>query len=365
MVLSAGRKFDPELELLDVYARMDLPGEDAATAVSDRNRRERVRAQIEVALDASMANPRRLYGWRVQAMFEAVVIALGSVKLIKQEDSGVYFHDDEEGDIKVPDFRIVKANGEILLVEVKGVAPKEQLKDRKLSKDYIDALRRYATLNGARIMFAHYWSAMNVWTLVDVEGFQSVRKSTDVFLSFEKAFMLNEFGSLGDAMIGTTPPLVVTVRSASNSQSSEELDADAMKLGVEINGFLDIVAGGKAITDQTEKRIALFAAMYGGWTVSPEDLTMDGGVAGKTITLTPPVEGAEDIARIAQQGFAVLRFLSAMYSEMYNQVTLTKEGDVRSLRQEPNPGALSRLIPQNYWDKVDRALRVWKLQIEV
>ena len=53
-----------------------------------------------------------------------------------------------------------------------------------------------------------------------------------------------------------------------------------------------------------------------------------------------------------------------MYSAMYNELTLMPEGEVRQLRHEPDPGELAALIPDDYWDREDRALSIWRLHIE-
>lgn len=53
-----------------------------------------------------------------------------------------------------------------------------------------------------------------------------------------------------------------------------------------------------------------------------------------------------------------------MYSSMYNQLTLTPEGDVRELQHEPAPEQLATLIPPDYWDRKDRALLLWAFHVE-
>ncbi|MCD2155825.1 hypothetical protein LQL77_19035 [Rhodococcus cerastii] len=367
MALRAGRIYNAELELLDIYARMDLCNENSDRAISHPGRRRDVDEQIAAAIDASMKKPNRLYGWRVQAMFEAVVIALGTVQLIKQEDGGTFYHDDAKGSMSLPDFRIVTAKGETLFVEVKNVAPKERIKSRKQRKGDVDDLRRYADLNGARLVYAHYWSSPNIWTVVDADRFESDSGAADkLLLSFESAFIANEFGKLGDAQIATIPPLQLRVRSTSSGPSFGPSNAReiADEFGVKINGDVEIVAGEKTLTDPVEQRIAMFALMYGAWEHENQELFENGRATGVSVNATPLVAGPQDVQYIAQQGFAIIGFLSAMFSSMYNSLTLTSAGDVRALRHEPDPGMLSRLVPTNYWNRTGRSLPVWKFQIQ-
>lgn len=124
MVLRAGRPYSAELEVIDLFARLDSRTSDEISLVADPTRREEVQARIDAAIDDSLENPSRLHGWRVQGMFEAIIVALGTVRLIKQEDSGGFFYDDLRGVVKPPDFRIVAEDGQTLFVEVKGVSLK-------------------------------------------------------------------------------------------------------------------------------------------------------------------------------------------------------------------------------------------------
>jgi hypothetical protein len=72
---------------------------------------------------ASLENPSRLHGLRTEAMFRAVLVALGTFQLLVEEDEGQIYYEDAQGPVKLPDYRVVDSDGHQLLVEVKTVPP--------------------------------------------------------------------------------------------------------------------------------------------------------------------------------------------------------------------------------------------------
>jgi hypothetical protein len=98
---------------------------------------------------------------------------LGTVRLLKSEDDGAFYHDDTEK-LTPPDFRIVTGDGQHLLVEVKNVAPRALAADQRMRSADVAAQSRYAQATGARLMVAHYWAAMNLWTMVDEQVLSTV-----------------------------------------------------------------------------------------------------------------------------------------------------------------------------------------------
>src|SRR5207237_10049330 len=65
----------------------------------------------------SLSKEALLHALRTQSMFEALLVSLGAVELLKQEDAGEIYAFDET--LEVPDFRLVLRDGSQLLVEVK------------------------------------------------------------------------------------------------------------------------------------------------------------------------------------------------------------------------------------------------------
>lgn len=94
--------------------------------------------EVQAQLTASAANESFLYGLHAQAMFESMVVELRGVTFNKQEDAGGMWTAGSE--VKIPDFRLVTAAGETLLVEVKNCYRKP-LKYRFEAK-YFEALLR-------------------------------------------------------------------------------------------------------------------------------------------------------------------------------------------------------------------------------
>src|SRR5258708_13520035 len=97
-------------------------------------------------------------------MFEGLVVGLGQVKMIKQEDAGSAYADNQE--LKIPDFRIVLADGSRLLVEVKNFYQKDGSEEFSLSEKYLAGLQRYADLDHSLLAVATYWVRWNIWTLL-------------------------------------------------------------------------------------------------------------------------------------------------------------------------------------------------------
>src|SRR5437870_9497189 len=73
---------------------------------------DRVRTSLEIALGSDTF----MYGQHTQALFEALAVSLGAVKLLKREDAGDVFADEE---LEIPDYRAILRTGHELLVEVK------------------------------------------------------------------------------------------------------------------------------------------------------------------------------------------------------------------------------------------------------
>ena len=173
-------------------------------------------------------------------MFETMILGLGEVRLLSVEDEGDCYFDDSQGDVMPPDFRLVTTAGDELLIEVKNVAPKDVRRGHSMRLRDVDAHRRYAELTHARLLFAHYWSGVNLWTLVDASRLSVA--GTRVRLKLEEAIPMNELGSLGDRHIGTKPPLVLSLYPSDDEPAQIEPEAGAARFRV---GRVGIKAGGR------------------------------------------------------------------------------------------------------------------------
>ncbi|TDC12701.1 hypothetical protein [Actinomadura bangladeshensis] len=350
------------LEALEMFSKFDLFAPGDKTKVSESTRQKKVVEAFKEGLEQSLKNPSRVHGWRAQALFEAVIIALGSVTLIKTEDAGSYYYDDTDGSVRLPDFRIVACDGENLLVEVKTVRPQAQT--HSIRERDLEAQLRYAQLTGSRLLVAHYWAMVNMWTIVDANVLQ--RNNGRASISFESASMANEFVFLGDAMVGTIPPLTFSVLADKTKPRVAGPIKDEQRSVEFTIGGVELISGQNVLVDELEQRIAWFLMLYGNWEVEQIlRIEEEGGNRIDRIdtVTTPPSPDRDAAAQISEQGFALVGYLSSMYSSLWNAATLTDEGDVRRLRQEPDPGVLAELIPPDYWERESSLLPIWLLQI--
>lgn len=361
MVVRRGRPPSVGLEALSLFSRFDSPTSGTNSTVRDPARRRDFQELLSAALDRSLDNESRLHGWRVQGLFEAMIVCLGRIRLIKEEDVGGYYFDDAGGDVKPPDIRIVRADGEHLLAEVKAVGPKAMATPQRVREKDLGQLMRYAELTGARLVLAHYWSALNRWTLVDPNAL--VHRDGNAFLLFENAVKANELGLLGDAEIGTEPPLVFSLLADSSQQTRRTLGTGEQQVSFTV-GSVEFASAGRTLTDPAEQRIAWFLMLHGAWSSTAEPEIEDGRLVRVRYVCEPTHVDDDDVAEaVARQGFAFVGSLSSMYSSLCNEVTLTNTGEFRSLRHEPDPGSLAALIPAGYWDRTTRDLPIWKFQV--
>ena len=95
---------------------------------------------------------------------------LGGCKLVKQEDAGVLFYEDE---VKLPDWRLTLLPDKNILVEVKaedGNHPRVS----KLRLAEVARLKSYAELNDCPLYIAVHWVVMGMWTLVPIDDYVRV-----------------------------------------------------------------------------------------------------------------------------------------------------------------------------------------------
>jgi hypothetical protein len=340
-----------ELGSLALFVDLDEP--ERGTSLQDVRRRQHVVAEIGRGLDESLANTARLHGWRVQTLFKAVVVELGGARLIKEEDEGECYSEDGAM-VKLPDYRLVLGDGEMILVEVKNVAPGAL--DTKISFGEFEALERYAELNGARLLFAHYWSQANLWSMVDASVLS--REKSAATLKLTDALLANEMGFLGDATIATTPPLVLRLRAdpeAPRILGAEE--AGGYRRATFTIDEVEILAAGTLLVDEEERRIAQALMQLGGWEVEETaNIDENNEVVSVDFTHCP----AEEQPGVPHNQVAPL---SSLYSAAFNQATLDEDGVPSRLAVNPEPGRMTGLIPSDYWGHGERDLALWRFEL--
>ncbi|MFI0265871.1 hypothetical protein [Streptomyces luteogriseus] len=351
MTLRRGRMGNLGLEVMSLI-ELALPSPDGQQLLSDRHP-EGVTA-ISDALGESLGNISRLQGWQTQYAFEAVVVALGSVRLIKTEDSGLFYFDDADGDLQPPDFRIVLKDGTQLLIEVKNVAP-NGLETKVRVKD-MTTTQNYAEVTGGRLLYAHFWSRMGMWTLVDPSVFNRVESQQR--LSFIDAVKANEMQSLlGDGMLASEPPLTFSVKMKPEEEKLAGDDWRALTIG-----GVELRSAGRVITDPDEQRLAWFLVWHGDWDETTETHVDDQGRVERVDFIYAPETDDDGARQIAEQGFAFFGPLSKLYTLRFLDSITTDEGGIRALREEPEPALLAQLVPEDYWAREDRVLQIWRFR---
>jgi hypothetical protein len=298
---------------------------------------ERVRGSVEKALESRTF----IYGHHTQALFEALTLSLGAVKLLKQEDAGDIYADE---DLAVPDYRAVLRDNRHLLVEVKNKYQDEPFDDPlTLSRSYFLGTVRYAELMRCPLRFAVFWVRWNAWTLVSRDVFKAGANGYE--LTFSDAIINNDMALLGDKSIGTTFPL--TMRFVTDPTKPRIVAPDGQAT-ITI-GDIKLFCKDTEITDPLEKNIAWYLMLYGQWgPAAPPDAKI----------VNSELEYAEDKFMPLEdsgQGFEIVGSLSSMYSAFYRQTT-APDGLVGQIRLQAVPGKLAELVPEGYHGK---ALPLW------
>jgi hypothetical protein len=341
-----------ELGSLALFVDLDDP--ERGSSLQDVRRRQYVLAEIARGLDESLANVARLHGWRVQELFKAVVVELGGALLVKDEDEGECYSEDS-GMVKLPDYRLVLEDGEMVLVEVKNVAP--GLLEAKMGLGELKALERYAKLNNHRLLLAHYWTRANLWSLVDASIVTC--KGSVAKLKLTDAMRANEMCFLGDAMIATTPPLILRLRADPKApQTLGTEDSDGRRRVSFTIDEVEVLAAGTLLTDDDERRIAQALMLSGPWEVEEiADLDQDDSLVSVDFTHRP----AEEQPGVPHQSIGRL---SSLFSTSFNQATLDEEGTPSRLAVDPEPGRMGDLIPSDYWSREGRELALWRFEVK-
>ena len=316
----------------------------AGTPISlhDQGAVDGFKSSVAASLGKSLSNPKFLYGQHVQAMFQGVVIALGQVEMIKEEDAGGGWYDGDK--LSIPDYRIVLRDGSQFLVEVKN--NNEDHFDVKFAKRYIDGLRRYGDLTKANVKLAVYWVGWRTWTLVSLDVLEE--RGASLALPFVKAVAANELAVLGDITIGTRFPLVLKFV-ADRSKPRALSESGDVQFTI---GETRFYCAGEEITDQKEKEIAFVLMLCGRWEEAAPTAELEGKLLSEVVFECHPQEDHH-------QGFEFIGSLSEIFSSLFSWRTL-KDGRVSNLEIDLIPGQMADLIPKNY---KGQALPIWRFRL--
>jgi hypothetical protein len=317
----------------------------AGTSVSlhDSNAIDGFKSIVEGSLSKSLSNPKFLYGQHVQAMFQGVVIALGQVQMIKEEDAGGGWYEGEE--LSIPDYRIILHDGSQFLVEVKNHNGDHF--EVTFTKTYIEGLRRYGAFTRADIKLAIYWVGWQTWTLASLDILEE--RENSLVLPFGKALAANELALVGDASIATRFPLVLRLV-ADRSKPRTLSEAGEVQFTI---GETRLYCAGEEITDQKEKEIAFMLMLAGRWEEAAPTAELEGNLLSAVAFECHPQEDHK-------QGFEFIGSLSEIFSSLFTWRTL-EGGRVSNLVIDLIPAQMADLIPKNY---KGQALPLWRFTLK-
>lgn len=287
-------------------------------------------------------------------LFGLVAADLGGCRLVKQEDAGILFYEDE---VKLPDWRLTLLSGKNILVEVKA----ENHNRPRLSKlrlAEVARLKNYAELNDCPLYIAVHWVAMSMWTLVPIDDY--VRVGDRFEIDLETAFKRNHMSSLlNDRMLGLKPPLEfhLTMQEEPYEDGATEFERGPREHGTRalslVTTGVRVFAGGEEMVDKSETALVWFLIQHARWPCEEKMEEAGDGVWEMVFTMAPDESHAE-------QGFDIIGALSELYTRMFFSSTTSLEYETTALRIDVDPGTLPRLVPTDF--KSDR-LPLWHFHI--
>lgn len=333
---------DPPFDLLQLFARF---GARQKLKLSDPEAKTAFGIHVGEALERALNLPALLQGQRVEAMFEALAIALGHCRLINAEDGGKVW---PQG-YRVPDFRLVLDDGRQWLVEVKNVYCPEPFDQRRklMTAAYRREMEAYATATGAELKLAVYWARWSVWTLVSPS--RLVGNDDDLVLDMMAAMTVNELAELGDETLGTRAPL--RLRLITDPQRPSSIRPDGTVDAVFTRGHF--FCEDRELVDPIDKAIASIFMSYGQWSVDGPDPIFNSERLAAVDFIATPDEPSD-------QGFDMIGALSRMFARYYAEHTLDEQKVVHLLAP-PQPELFAAFRQER---PASKALPLWRFQLK-
>jgi len=334
---------DPErfdtLRILDAFAR------SRGLSLTDPTDQAAVLKALTQAASQGPQNEILVHGLRVESMFAYVAGALGYSLAVKEEDAGSLYSPDPE--LAAPDFRVITRSGSEFLVEVKNCHQVGLDFRYRLTSRYYRRLTAYAALFSRQLKFAIYWSRPRLWTLLPAEAFEASGEYHS--LSMEQCIKRNEMSLLGDAMVGTVPP--VEFRLFTDPEKPRSVDAGGHAQFT--IGGAELWCGSRRVIDPFEKKLAWFLLQFGGWEGGPPEAEIvDGQLLSTRFIATKQTASGQEFAIIGQ--------LSQMISRQFNELT-APEGQIVRLAPSQDPEKLGIVIPADYKGDV---VRLWRFVLQ-
>jgi hypothetical protein len=333
----------------DIFNALTQFSQEERLSLSDPKTSEGFINKIRSTVDTTITNEAFLFGQRTQAMFEALVLSLGKVAMLKQEDAGEV-HSTDAG-IKIPDLRLVFPDGKQLLIEVKNFyQASDTLEPFQLQEGYIDGLSRYSKLLSCKLLIAVYWVRWNFWALVPASRFEL--NSGVAKLSYQSSMMFNEMAMLGDMMIACKFPLAIQIETRKDEPRTVESSGQVRFRASGIR----ILCAGQEVTTELERNIAWYLINYGSWEEQPSEAIVTADQLDAITCEWLPETYHESREEYDRQGFAMVGSLSGMFSKYFRALTL-RDGRIGQLRIDISPGELGQMIPDDY---KGQALPLWR-----
>jgi hypothetical protein len=329
----------------DVFNALAIYGRQEKVSLVKPETTESFVAKLRSSIESALRNPQFLYGQRTQAMFASLVVSLGHCRLLKEEDAGEIYAADEK--LEVPDFRLIQDNGNQVLIEVKNFYQGNDDARFELSESYLTGLCNYARLMGASVKLAVYWVKWGMWMLNSPNHYKM--HGGKATISIGEAMMANEMHLLGDRMIGTKFPLSLRIVADPDKPRTVGPDGEAV---FSIRDF-ELFCETTQITNNVEKNVAWHLMLYGKWREEKPEMVLTANQVDAVVFRWMPLEDSG-------QGFERVGFLSEMFSNFYNHMTI-EEGRPKSIHADINPGHWGQLIPDGYKGE---ALPLWIIKLK-
>jgi hypothetical protein len=328
--------------LLNIYSSV---GRETKANIKDATTLDNFVADARDALQKSVGNDAMLYGHRTQAMFEAVAVSLGKIRLIRLEDaSDGWFSGD---DLQVPDFRIITTDNKQMLVEVKNCHA-DVMGELSFKTNYIGGLRGYGKLTRVPVKVAVFWSKLGIWTLNQLEDMQRVGER--FVLTQKRAMFANQMSLLGDYMVGTRYPLRAEFIADETRERSYNKETGLVSITI---GRIRLSCAGVEIADERERSLAFMFMLYGYWN-EDRQVDFDENAQPRAILYEFAPEDEDP-----DQKFAIIASIGEMSSKMF-RVRTQEDTEVTQVSADLAPAFWDSLMP---YDAHGQTLPLWRFVI--
>ncbi|MNY93249.1 hypothetical protein D3C78_96580 [compost metagenome] len=293
--------------------------------------------EIRKSIEGSQKTPITIHGKRIEMLFAYVAGALGTVKLVKQEDAGNLFT--ANLDVEMPDYRIILNNNEQILVEVKSFNSKDPHKKFELQKKYFRKLKNYSDLMNITLYIAVYFRLFNHWVLLPIQAFNE--ESDKYTIDFIQAMARSEMSKIGDCMLATTPD--IEIRILTDEENAHQLPTDKRNKVNFLPKKTEIYCNRKKLNTELESQLAIYFMRYSSWEEKIHELIIENNkVYGVRFVYSGETHDG--------QLYAHLGYRSSMISEFFKTLTI-KDDKVIATESFLNPSEFSIQIPDDYEEK--------------